>query len=262
MAAENPNCTVYVGNLDERVSDRVLYDILIQAGRVVGLYIPRDKETEKPKGFAFAQYETEEVADYAVKLFSGLVTLYKRTLKFAPATGFSVGLHETVKFVAPPEEGFVELPLTSSLEEATTELAYGPLHNWCRLTFISGQDKPSMNLPTVSSSHKPRPHPVAYNETGVSPDSMRLSTSCRFQDHQVNYSQVRVTPGVSVNQPNGYRSNYDNNDYEHSNGYRSHYNSNNYDYSRRVFGAALDNINRSRLGRYDTRDSTSYYATY
>ncbi|XP_071925547.1 uncharacterized protein [Coffea arabica] len=114
MAAENPNCTVYVGNLDERVSDRVLYDILIQAGRVVDLYIPRDKETEKPKGFAFAQYETEEVADYAVKLFSGLVTLYKRTLKFA----------------------------------------------------ISGQDKPSMNLPTVSSSHKPRPHPVAYNETG------------------------------------------------------------------------------------------------
>ncbi|CDP11518.1 unnamed protein product [Coffea canephora] len=210
MAAENPNCTVYVGNLDERVSDRVLYDILIQAGRVVDLYIPRDKETEKPKGFAFAQYETEEVADYAVKLFSGLVTLYKRTLKFA----------------------------------------------------ISGQDKPSMNLPTVSSSHKPRPHPVAYNEMGVSPNSMRLSTSCRFQDHQVNYSQVRVTPGVSVNQPNGYRSNYDNNDYEHSNGYRSHYDSNNYDYSRRVFGAALDNINRSRLGRYDTRDSTSYYASY
>ena len=34
------------------VSDRVLYDILIQAGRVVDLYIPRDKETDKPKGFA------------------------------------------------------------------------------------------------------------------------------------------------------------------------------------------------------------------
>lgn len=73
----------WTGNLDERVSDRVLYDILIQAGRVVDLYIPRDKETEKPKGYAFAEYETEEIADYAVKLFSGLVTLYNRTLKFA-----------------------------------------------------------------------------------------------------------------------------------------------------------------------------------
>lgn len=71
------------GNLDERVTERVLYDILIQAGRVVDLHIPKDKETEKPKGYAFAEYETEEIADYAVRLFSGLVTLYNRTLKFA-----------------------------------------------------------------------------------------------------------------------------------------------------------------------------------
>lgn len=72
-----------IGNLDERVSERVLYDILIQAGRVVDLYIPRDKETDKPKGFAFAAYETQEIADYAIKLFSGTVTLCNRTLKFA-----------------------------------------------------------------------------------------------------------------------------------------------------------------------------------
>lgn len=79
----NPGRTVYIGSLDERVSDRVLYDILIQAGRVVDLYIPRDKETDRPKGFAFAEYESEEIAEYSVKLFSGLVTLYNRTLKFA-----------------------------------------------------------------------------------------------------------------------------------------------------------------------------------
>ena len=76
-------CNFSTGNLDESVSDRVLYDILIQAGRVVDLYIPRDKETEKPKGYAFAEYESAEVADYAVRLFSGLVSLYNRTLKFA-----------------------------------------------------------------------------------------------------------------------------------------------------------------------------------
>ncbi|KAJ9166933.1 hypothetical protein P3X46_021622 [Hevea brasiliensis] len=79
----NTSSTVYVGNLDERVSDRVLYDILIQAGRVVDLYVPRDKETDRPKGYAFAEYETEEIAEYAVKLFSGLVILHNRTLKFA-----------------------------------------------------------------------------------------------------------------------------------------------------------------------------------
>ncbi|XP_077249702.1 uncharacterized protein LOC143889401 [Tasmannia lanceolata] len=79
----NPGCTVYVGNLDEKVNDRILYEILVQAGRIVDLYIPRDKESSRPKGFAFAEYETEEIANYAIKLFSGLVSLYNRTLKFA-----------------------------------------------------------------------------------------------------------------------------------------------------------------------------------
>lgn len=82
------NIIIIIGNLDEKVSERVLYDILIQAGRVVDLYIPRDKETDKPKGFAFVEYESEEIADYAIKLFSGIVTLYNRTLRFAVRNPF------------------------------------------------------------------------------------------------------------------------------------------------------------------------------
>lgn len=74
--------TSRAGHLDERVTDRVLYDILIQAGRVVDLIVPRDRETDRPKGFAFAEYESEEIADYAIRLFTGLVTLYNRTLRF------------------------------------------------------------------------------------------------------------------------------------------------------------------------------------
>uniref|UniRef100_A0A0E0DRN6 RRM domain-containing protein n=1 Tax=Oryza meridionalis TaxID=40149 RepID=A0A0E0DRN6_9ORYZ len=69
--SRNPGCTVFIGNLDEKV------------GRVVDLHIPRDKETSRSKGYAFAEYETEEVAQYAVKLFSGLVRLHNRTLRFA-----------------------------------------------------------------------------------------------------------------------------------------------------------------------------------
>nr|KAJ0191298.1 hypothetical protein LSAT_V11C800440610 [Lactuca sativa] len=63
-------------NLDERVN------ILIQAGRVVDLHIPQDKETDKPKGFVFAEYEKEEIVDYVVRLFTGLVTLYNKILRF------------------------------------------------------------------------------------------------------------------------------------------------------------------------------------
>ena len=49
---------------------------------MVNLYIPRDKVTAQPKGFAFTEYESEEIANYAASLFSGFVTLYNRTLKF------------------------------------------------------------------------------------------------------------------------------------------------------------------------------------
>lgn len=81
--SSNRDCSVFIGNLDERVSERVLYDIMIQAGRVVDLHVPKDRETDRPKGYAFAEYETEDDANYAVKLFSGLVTLYNKTLRFA-----------------------------------------------------------------------------------------------------------------------------------------------------------------------------------
>lgn len=72
-----------IGNLDERVSEKVLYEIMIQAGRLVDLHMPRDKETNKHKGYAFAEYESPEIADYAIRLFSGLVRLYNRPARFA-----------------------------------------------------------------------------------------------------------------------------------------------------------------------------------
>lgn len=72
-----------LGNLDEKVTDRILYQILIQVGHIVDLYMPQDKEANCHKGFAFAEFESEEVAEYAVRLFSGIVRLYNKTLRFA-----------------------------------------------------------------------------------------------------------------------------------------------------------------------------------
>lgn len=72
-----------IGNLDEKVTDRILYEILIQVGRVVDLYMPMDREANRHKGYAFAEYESEEIANYAVRLFSGLVCLHNRTLRFS-----------------------------------------------------------------------------------------------------------------------------------------------------------------------------------
>ncbi|GLJ46942.1 hypothetical protein SUGI_0990560 [Cryptomeria japonica] len=80
--AGNPEATVYIGNLDERVDEKVVYEIMVQAGPLIYLYIPRDKESKKHKGYAFAEYPSHSDAQYAINLFSGFVCLYNRPLKF------------------------------------------------------------------------------------------------------------------------------------------------------------------------------------
>ncbi|KAL5203160.1 hypothetical protein ABZP36_014112 [Zizania latifolia] len=107
--ARNPGCTVFIGNLDEKVPERVLYEILIQVGRLVDLHIPRDKETSRSKGYAFAEYETEEIAQYAVRLFSGLVRLHNRTLRFAisgqdkPSSNGNIPVTPKLNPIPPPK---------------------------------------------------------------------------------------------------------------------------------------------------------------
>lgn len=140
--SSNPACTLYVGNLDERVSDRVLYDILIQAGRLVDLYIPRDRETDRPKGFAFAEYETEEIADYAVRLFSGFVTLYNRTLRFAISGQDKPTSNSTFKsrINIPPSNDVEVSPnprmLLKSCRFSEQPLNYGRAGNMFLITFM------------------------------------------------------------------------------------------------------------------------------
>ncbi|KAJ7554767.1 hypothetical protein O6H91_05G010700 [Diphasiastrum complanatum] len=79
----NPQASLFICNLDERVDERLLYEIMVQAGPLVDVYIPRDKETKRHKGYGFAEYNTEESAQYALTLFSGLVSLYKRLVRFS-----------------------------------------------------------------------------------------------------------------------------------------------------------------------------------
>lgn len=76
-------CLCVLGNLDEKVDERVLYEIMVQAGPLVDLHMPRDKETKRHKGYAFAEFTTEKSALYAVNLFSGLVFLHKKLLRFS-----------------------------------------------------------------------------------------------------------------------------------------------------------------------------------
>lgn len=71
-----PSSTLYIGQLDDRVTHRILYDLCCQAGKVIRIHIPLDNG--RSKGFGFCQYETIESAVYAYGLFKGLLRLFGR----------------------------------------------------------------------------------------------------------------------------------------------------------------------------------------
>lgn len=58
---------VYVGNLNYGTSQEALESTFAQFGTVVGVNIIVDRETKRPKGFAFVEMEEDEAAVAAIE---------------------------------------------------------------------------------------------------------------------------------------------------------------------------------------------------
>ncbi|GAA5862978.1 hypothetical protein JCM3774_006708 [Rhodotorula dairenensis] len=66
----NQASTVYVGNLDERVTDALVWELMLQAGPVVNVHLPKDRISMTHQGYGFCEFLTEEDADYACKIMN------------------------------------------------------------------------------------------------------------------------------------------------------------------------------------------------
>jgi RNA recognition motif-containing protein len=60
---------IFVGNLTFGTSADTLTALLSEAGSVVEVYLPADRETGRPRGFAFVQFASESEAATAIQLF-------------------------------------------------------------------------------------------------------------------------------------------------------------------------------------------------
>jgi splicing factor 3B subunit 4 len=76
----NQDATCYVGNLDEKVNEELLWELMIQVGPVVNVHMPRDKVTGKHQGYGFVEFRSEEDADYAMKVLN-MVKLFQKPIK-------------------------------------------------------------------------------------------------------------------------------------------------------------------------------------
>lgn len=64
---------LYVGNLPYSVSENELRRLFSQAGTVVSVTMPLDRQTGRPRGFAFVEMATDEDAQRAIQMFNGYV---------------------------------------------------------------------------------------------------------------------------------------------------------------------------------------------
>lgn len=62
---------LFVGGIPYRTSDEELQQHFSQAGEVVSVFIPMDRETNRPRGFAFVEMADDAAADKAIEMFDG-----------------------------------------------------------------------------------------------------------------------------------------------------------------------------------------------
>ncbi len=62
---------LFVGGIPYRTSDEELQQHFSQAGEVVSVFIPMDRETNRPRGFAFVEMADDAGADKAIEMFDG-----------------------------------------------------------------------------------------------------------------------------------------------------------------------------------------------
>ncbi|KAL5231039.1 hypothetical protein ABZP36_029815 [Zizania latifolia] len=84
-AERNQDATTYVGNLDPQVCEELLWELFVQAGPVVNVYVPKDRVTNLHQGYGFVEFRSEEDADYAIKILN-MIKLYGKPVRVNKAS--------------------------------------------------------------------------------------------------------------------------------------------------------------------------------
>lgn len=69
---------IYIANMPYSTTRDDLYQILSKIGEVIDIFIPFNHQTNKPRGYAFAEFETNDSAQEAVKKTNGMILNSRR----------------------------------------------------------------------------------------------------------------------------------------------------------------------------------------
>lgn len=91
IAERNQDATIYVGGLDEKVNETLLWELFVQAGPVVNVHMPKDRVTNSHQGYGFVEFISEEDADYAIKIMN-MIKLYGKPIRVNKASAHQKNL--------------------------------------------------------------------------------------------------------------------------------------------------------------------------
>nr|CAG4635682.1 EOG090X0BVS [Artemia franciscana] len=85
IAERNQDATIYVGGLDEKVNETLLWELFVQAGPVVNVHMPKDRVSMAHQGYGFIEFLGEDDADYAIKIMN-MIKLYGKPIRVNKAS--------------------------------------------------------------------------------------------------------------------------------------------------------------------------------
>lgn len=91
VAERNQDATIYVGGLDEKVSETLIWELFVQGGPVVNVHMPKDRITQNHQGYGFIEFMSEEDADYAIKIMN-MIKLYGKPIRVNKASAHQKNL--------------------------------------------------------------------------------------------------------------------------------------------------------------------------
>ncbi|KAL5102994.1 Splicing factor 3B subunit 4 [Taenia crassiceps] len=87
----NQDATIYVGGLDEKTKEAILWELFLQAGPVVNVHMPKDRITGQHQGYGFVEFLSEEDADYAMRIMN-MIKLYNKPIRVNKASAHQKNL--------------------------------------------------------------------------------------------------------------------------------------------------------------------------
>ena len=64
ISERNQDATIYVGGLDEKVTEAIVWELFVQAGPVVNVHMPKDRVTQNHQGYGFVEFLGEIDRDF------------------------------------------------------------------------------------------------------------------------------------------------------------------------------------------------------